>query len=78
MVNRKVSGKKKKNQSVVKKAKCWVLRKGKNSTSETPKYTQYKFYFKKLTNLLPAMLYYPGWYGRRLRGETTIQNDIYE
>lgn len=63
MVKRKVSGKKKKKnttiRAVVKKAKCWVLRKGKNSTSETPKYTQYKFYFKKLTNLLPAMLYYP-------------------
>ena len=60
MVKRKVW--KKKNQSVVKKAKCWVLRKGKHSTSETPKYTQYKFYFKKLTSLLPAMLYYPEWH----------------
>ena len=30
----------KKNQSTVKKAKCWVLREGKLSASKTPKYTQ--------------------------------------
>lgn len=29
-----------KNQNTVKKAKCWVLREGKVSASETPKYAQ--------------------------------------